>query len=69
MMVGVVGVQAFGLGDGKQAVIGTDELQRRFAVVDQILVERPGSRQLHRIVGAQRVQICQPTGGVNRYQQ
>lgn len=28
MMVGVIGAQSFGLGDGQQAVVGTDERQR-----------------------------------------
>ena len=66
-MVGVVRAQTFGLGNAKQAVVGTDERQRCLTVADQIPVERPGSRQLYCVIGPQRVQICQPTGGVNCY--
>ena len=32
VMVGVVGEQTFGLGDGDQAVVGANERERRFAV-------------------------------------
>ena len=57
-MVGVIGAQTFGLSDGEQVVVGTDERQRRIAAVDQILVERPGSRQLYCIVGTQWMPVC-----------
>ena len=30
MTVGVIGAQSFGLGDGQQAVVGTDEHQQRY---------------------------------------
>ena len=50
MMVWIVGQQPFGLGDGEQAIIGTDERQRSLSTVEQILVQQAGRRQLYSIV-------------------
>jgi hypothetical protein len=41
-MAGVVGEQTFGLGDGNQAVVGTNERERRLAGVEQVLVKQTG---------------------------